>query len=114
MRKGKKSRWSSWMARFDEENNIKWAERLKDAGVHVLYGLWAIRSIASVSHRSSRRTASAAMCIFTGNYNPTTARIYTDVDCSPAELTLAKTRPISSICSPAFASSKRWCSWSRP
>jgi hypothetical protein len=36
------------------------------------------------------------------------------VDCSPAELTLAKTRPISSICSPAFASSKRWCSWSRP
>ena len=67
-------------ARFDEENNIAWAKRFEDAGVHVSYGVTGLKThakIALVVRREGdviRRYAH----IGTGNYNAKTARLYTD------------------------------------
>ncbi len=68
-------------ARFDEANNILWARRLEEAGVHVIYGIVNYKvhaKIALVVRRDDdglRRYVHLA----TGNYNPSTARLYTDL-----------------------------------
>ena len=67
-------------ARFDEENNIIWAKRLEDVGVHVSYGVPGLKTHAKVMLvvRREGDQMRRYVHIGTGNYNAKTARLYTD------------------------------------
>jgi polyphosphate kinase len=68
-------------ARFDEENNIEWAGRLVEAGVHVVYGLVKLKTHSKVALviRREDHGLQTYVHIATGNYNPTTSKVYTDL-----------------------------------
>ena len=68
-------------ARFDEENNLHWARALEEAGAHVIYGVTGLKvhaKIAQVTKRKGKKLQ-GYLHLGTGNYNPATSRIYTDV-----------------------------------
>jgi polyphosphate kinase len=68
-------------ARFDEANNIEWSRRLEEAGVHVVYGLvgYKIHCKICLVVRREQEGIRRYVHLGTGNYNPTTARLYTDL-----------------------------------
>jgi len=67
-------------ARFDEANNIEWGRKLEESGVHVTYGLVGLKTHAKVALviRNEANGPRTYCHIGTGNYNSTTARLYTD------------------------------------
>jgi polyphosphate kinase len=68
-------------ARFDEENNLIWAKALENAGAHVIYGIpgFKVHAKAMLITRRVDSVLKQYAHIGTGNYNPDTAKIYTDI-----------------------------------
>lgn len=68
-------------ARFDEENNIEWAKRLEEAGVHVIYGILGLKTHCKTTLiiRRENDELRRYVHIATGNYNPQTSAFYTDL-----------------------------------
>ncbi len=67
-------------ARFDEANNIKWAKKMKNAGVHIVYSVAALKVHAKVAlvKRNIEGRSNYSGLLSTGNFNETTAAFYTD------------------------------------
>lgn len=69
------------MARFDEENNINWAKKLEQRGVHVIYGIYGLKTHSKITLvvRKEKNKIRRYLHLGTGNYNDQTAKIYTDM-----------------------------------
>ncbi len=68
-------------ARFDEENNLRWAKQLENAGAHVVYGIPGFKVHAKIAQviKYKNDKLQGYVHLATGNYNPSTAKIYTDI-----------------------------------
>lgn len=69
------------MARFDEENNINWAKKLEKKGVHVIYGIYGLKTHSKITLvvRKEMKKIKRYVHLGTGNYNDVTAKLYTDM-----------------------------------
>jgi polyphosphate kinase len=79
-------------ARFDEESNIQWARTLEQSGVHVVYGLLGLKTHAKcllIVRRERTGGLRRYVHLATGNYNTTSARLYTDVGLLTAKPNIA-------------------------
>jgi len=68
-------------ARFDEENNINWAKKLEQRGVHVIYGIYGLKTHSKITLvvRREKNKIKRYLHLSTGNYNDQTAKVYTDM-----------------------------------
>lgn len=69
------------LARFDEENNIQWAKKLEQRGVHVIYGILGLKTHSKITLvvRKEKNQIRRYLHLGTGNYNDQTAKVYTDM-----------------------------------
>jgi len=79
-------------ARFDEQANVRWARRLEDAGVHVVYGMLNVKTHAKASLviRKEEHGITLYSHMGTGNYHPKTARFYDDLAILSADKVLGQ------------------------
>ncbi|GAB4279111.1 MAG: polyphosphate kinase 1 [Opitutales bacterium] len=79
-------------ARFDEANNIEWARKLEDVGVHVVYGLVGLKTHCKccLVVRQEKGGLKRYVHLGTGNYNPKTAKSYTDISLFTAQKSITE------------------------
>ncbi len=102
-------------ARFDEENNIVWAKMLEKAGAHVIYGLVGLKTHSKITLVVRREEDGIRRYVHlgTGNYNDSTAKLYTDcglLTCDPliGEDATAVFNMLSGYSEPRAGTSCRW------